>query len=158
VGVRGAVTAATGANLTGGYFYGTQGKAITGTATINVGSGDFSGVYGQLDVTGGTITSGHVAPLESNLYGAQSGTHGAAVPIDLLYMEHAAGGVIRDAIHLFGKMDYVLNFESNSDLGYAVSTTCQPAAISTTGAIRIIVDGTEKFIPLVAKGTCTGNQ
>ena len=154
VGVRGAVTAATGASLTGGYFYGAQGKAITGTATINIGSGDFAGVYGQLDVTGGTLTSGHVAPLESNLFGATTGTHGSALPIDQLYMEHAAGGVIRDAIHIFGKMDYLIDFESNSDLGYAVSTTCQPGNISTTGAIRILVDGTAKYIPLVSNGTC----
>ena len=36
VGVRGAVTMATGSTVSGGYLYGTQGKAITGTGTFPV--------------------------------------------------------------------------------------------------------------------------
>jgi hypothetical protein len=82
IGTRGEVDIPNSGNLGGGaqnYAYGTQGKIVSGTGTtIDVGSGHVAGVLGQLDISGATTTSGHIAPVISSIQDS-SGTARPAV-------------------------------------------------------------------------------
>lgn len=129
------------AAISGGYVYGVQGKA---TLNGQAFSGTvLAGVYGQLDVTGGTVSAGHVAPIQSNIYGANSGAYGSIVG---LYIEHAGGGVIDSLIEVFGKSDYVFRIASNTHTN--VSTTGTAGATTSKGWLKVIVDGAVRYIPL----------
>jgi hypothetical protein len=148
VGVRGAVTMATGSTISGAYLYGTQGKAVTGTGTFSGTS--LAGIYGQLDVTGGTVSAGNVGAVQANIYGYNSGT---STIINAIYTEAAGGGVISSHVRMFGKATYVFDIETNTYTPEA-NTTCTPSAVTgTTGGIKVRVDGTARWIPLAA--TCS---
>jgi len=147
VGVRGAVTTPTGGAISGSYLYGVQGKIITGTATI--ASTAIAGVYGQIDVTGGTLSGGNNAPLQANIFGANSGSF---ANLNGIYAEHAGGGIINSHIRMFGKADYVFDIETNVH-GTEANTTCTPSSVTgATGGIKVLVDGVARYIPLAA--TC----
>lgn len=149
VGVRGAVTIAAGATVSGGYLYGNQGKLITGTGIIT--GGNQFGLFGQLDVTGATLTSpGHIAALSGNIFGYNSGT---STSLNNLYLEAAGGGVINSHIQVFGKATWVLDIQTNAHTPEA-NTTCTPSAVTgATGGIRVRIDGVDGWIPRAA--TCT---
>lgn len=149
--VRGDVSLHSGTTAgSGTYYAGTQGKAITSTGVVDIGSGYFAGVLGQVDVTGGTVTSGHVAPLIGNTFGFNSGT---STVLYNLYLEAAGGGVIQAQINTFGKATYWVDIQTNSHTPEA-NTSCTPSAVTgTTGGIHVIVDGVGRWIPLAA--TCT---
>ena len=140
VGVRGSITMG-GACSSTAYLYGAQGKAITGA---NAFSGTaLAGVYGQIDVSGGTITSGHVAAIQANIYGANSGT----IPMEGIYVEHAGGGVINSLIQLFGKSTYVFDIASNTHNNVSTTGT---ATAGATGWIKVNIDGSTRYIPLAS--------
>jgi len=137
VGVRGDVTMA-GATSGTSYLYGAQGKAITGANTFTGTA--LAGLYGQIDITGGTITSGHVAAIQANIYGANSGT----IPMEGIYIESAGGGVINSFIQCFGKSTYVFDFASNThtQMGTAGTVT------TNAGYLTVLVEGSVRYIGL----------
>ena len=140
VGVRGEINMAGACSATA-YLYGAQGKAITGANTFSGTS--LAGLYGQIDVTGGTISSGHVAAIQANIYGANAGS----IPMEGIYVEHAGGGVINSFIQMFGKTDYVFDIASNTHTN--VSSTGTPGACTgATGWIKVLVEGEVRYIPL----------
>ncbi len=142
VGVRGSITMG-GACSSTAYLYGAQGKAITGANTFSGTA--LAGVYGQIDVSSGTISSGHVAAIQANIYGANSGT----IPMEGLYIEHAGGAVINSLIQMFGKSTYVFDISSNTHTN--VSTTGTPGAVTGgTGWIKCYIDGAVRYIPLAS--------
>jgi hypothetical protein len=139
---------ANGANISGGYLWGAQGKIITGTATFS--GTDAIGVFGQLDVTGGTISGGHVSALGGNIFGYNSGT---STTLNTLYLEAAGGGVINSHIQVFGKATWVLDIQTNTHTAEA-NTTCTPSAVTgATGGIHVRIDGVDGWLPRAA--TCT---
>jgi len=139
VGVRGEVTM--GGNGSGtAYVYGCQGKAIVGATTWTGTS--LCGLYGQIDVAGSTITSGHVAAIQANIYGATSGT----IPMEGIYVEHAGGGVINSLIQLFGKSTYVFDIASNTHDNVATTGT----VTTDDGYIKVNIDGSTRYIGLGA--------
>lgn len=144
VGVRGEVNCTTSTNISGSYLYGVQGKLITNAATIDCGSGAVCGLYGQLDVTGGTLTSGYVTPIASNVYGANSGAFAA---VDGIYVEHAGGGVINSLVRLFGKSTYVFDIASNTHDNVSTSGTCTTPG-QAHGWIKVNIDGSTRYIAL----------
>jgi hypothetical protein len=144
VGVRGSITIPAGGSVTGGYLYGIQGKAITGTGTF--AGAVLAGVYGQLDVTGGTVSSGNVAAIHANLYGYTAGT---STVITGLYVEHAGGGVIDSLARLFGKSTYVFDIASNTHTQVSLTGTCTTPG-AAHGWLAIKVDGSLRYIPLAA--------
>lgn len=150
MGVYGAVILSTGTTAgSGTYYYGVEGKATTGAGVVDTGSGYFTAVLGKVDVTGGTITSGHVAALIGNIFGYNSGT---STVLTNLYLEAAGGGVINSQINTFGKATYWANIQTNVQAAEA-NTTCTPSAVTGgTGGISVLVDGVQRFIPLAA--TC----
>lgn len=143
VGVRGAVTLATGTTVTGAYLYGVQGKIITGAATINQGSAFTAGVFGQLDVSSGTLTAGHIASVIGEVYGLSAGTASA---LDIFYAQHAGGGVANSFFKGFGKTTYVFDFESN--VHDQMGTT--GAASTAAGWLKINVNGSTRYINLLS--------
>lgn len=150
VGARGAVTVTNGVNVGSGVFlYGSQGKLITGTATIDVGSGFAVGLFGQLDVSGATLTSGHIAAVSGDIFGFNSGSNSY---VDMVYVQAAGGGVINSMFKAFGKATYV--FDIGTNVHTQASTSCTPSAVTgATGGLKVNVDGTTRWIPLAA--TCT---
>lgn len=124
----------------GSYIFGTQGKVTVGAFAT---SGIVAGLYGQLDVTGSTITTGNIAPIQSNLYGYTTGT---STVLTGLYVEHAGGGVINSLARFFGKSTYVFDIETN--VHNQVSLTGTAASTAAKGWLKILVDGTARYIPL----------
>jgi hypothetical protein len=106
VGVRGVVTAA--ANISGSSVYGVQGKFITGAFTV---AGTLAAVYGQVDMTGGTLGAGNIAVIQANVFGLVVGQ--GTVNLNGVYVESAGGGVINAYWRGFGKSTYVFDVESN---------------------------------------------
>lgn len=145
VGVRGEVTVG-GSVSTGVYLYGVQGKLITGSNTITAGSGFITGVLGQMDMTGGTLTSGWNSAIHADLQGCTTGTHSA---FNLITGTHAGGGVINSLIYLFGKSTYAMGFESN--VHNNMSTSGTPGSVTgATGWIKVLVDNAVRYIPLAS--------
>jgi hypothetical protein len=140
VGVRGDITLPSAAAISGSYLYGVQGKIITGTGVFAGTSA--AGVYGQLDVTGGTISGGHVACLQANIFGANAG----GFAIEGIYIEHAGGGVINSFIQCFGKSDYVFDLASNTHV--QMGTT--GAASTAAGWLKLKVEGVVRYINLLS--------
>ncbi len=125
------------------YLYGVQGKAFTGANTWTGTA--LAGAYAPLDVSSGTITSGHVAAIQANIYGANSGT----IPMEGIYVEHAGGGVINSFLQCFGKSTYVFDFASNTH--NQMSTTGTPGAVTGgTGWLKVLVEGAVRYIPLAS--------
>jgi hypothetical protein len=117
-----------------------------------LGSGFAFGTAGQLYLTGGTVTSGHVAGLGAEISGS-SGTVGSPQAfVDLIYAQNSTG-VVNSFLKGYGGTTYAFDL-STGGIGNQLSTTCTPANIGATGAIRVLVEGVVKYIPLVAVGTC----
>jgi hypothetical protein len=109
-----------------------------------------AGVYGQVDVTGGTLSGGNNAAVQANIYGANSSTW---TNLNGVYIESAGGGIINAHIRMFGKASYVFDIETNVHSPEA-NTSCTPSAVTgATGGIKVLVDGTARWIPLAA--TCS---
>jgi hypothetical protein len=141
VGVRGEVTLG-GSVSTGCFLYGVQGKVIYGANTVAAGSGAVCGVYGQLDVSGATLTSGYNCALSANIYGHNSGT---ATALWGIYVEAAGGGVITSYIRCFGKAVYVLDLESNVHAD-VMKTSGSNGSVGAGGYLKINVEGSTRYI------------
>jgi hypothetical protein len=139
VGTRGEVTM--GGSVSGtAFLYGAQGKIITGANTIDVGSGYVAGVFGQLDLTGATVTTGYVCGVASDIFGVSSGT----VAADLFYGQHADGGTINSFFRAYGNATSVFEFDTNS--GTQITTT--GTAASPNGHMKVKVNGVTRYLQL----------
>lgn len=139
VGVRGEITL--GGNASGtAYLYGTQGKIITGSNTIDVGSSYVAAVFAQYDATGATITSGYNCAVAADIFGVSSGTKA----IDMFYGQHADGGTINAYLRAYGKATTVFEFDTN---GGAQAGTTESTA-TAAGFLKVIVDGATRYIQL----------
>jgi hypothetical protein len=139
IGVAGRITGG-GTISAGSYVYGTQGKVTVGSYTS---SGIVAGVYGQLDVTGSTISAGNIAPVQANIYGYNTGT---STVLTGLYVEHAGGGVIQSLARFFGKSTYVFDIASNTHV--QMSTTGTVGTTASKGWLKVLVEGAVRYIPL----------
>uniref|UniRef100_A0A6M3KYD9 Uncharacterized protein n=1 Tax=viral metagenome TaxID=1070528 RepID=A0A6M3KYD9_9ZZZZ len=141
VGVRGEITL--GGSVSGGtaFLYGVQGKVITGTQTINNGSGMVYAVMGQLDCSGLTMTAGYTACIGADVYGVGSGT----VNVDMFYGQHAGGGTIQSFLNVYGRATYAFIFNSNTG-GTAISA--DGGTYSTAdGYLLCYINGAAQRIP-----------
>jgi hypothetical protein len=138
-GVRGATTLTTGKSITDGFLFGVQGKVIADGATINVSPDHVAGVYGQLSMSGTTITGGHVAGVISSIQGTPTSDQ-----VDLFYGESATGNVINSMFKAFGKSTYVFDLASNTHT--QMGTT--GAATTAAGWLKILVEGQVRYINL----------
>ena len=144
VGVRGAVILPSNGVVSGGYLWGTQGKIIMGAGSTFSGT-DMVGVYGQLDVTGATVSGGHVAPVSGNIFGFNSGSNAF---LNLVYVEAAGGGVINSIYQSFAKANYVFDIGTNVHAPEAASTGTPGTCGGASGYIHVLIDGVARNIEL----------
>jgi len=140
-GVRGAVTLTTGKSITDGFLFGVQGKVVADGATIDVSPDHIAGLYGQLSLSGTTLTGGHVAAVIGSIQGTPT-----SASIDLFYGESATGNVINSYFKAFGKATYVFDFESNVHTN--MSTTGTVGTTAAKGWLKVLVEGAVRYIPL----------
>lgn len=148
--IRGEMVLTAAKTLNGTSFVtGVYGRVNLNSGTVDIGSGDLAAVYGKMDLGTSTLTSGHIAPLQSNIVNPPAS---ALTTVDLVYVESAGGNPINSFFKGFGKSTYVFDLESN--VHNQMSTSCTPSAVTgTTGGLKINVNGTTRWIPLAA--TCT---
>lgn len=141
--IRGEMDLPSGKTLNGTSFaVGTYGRAnIFGT--VDIGSGDLAAVYGKMDLNGATLTSGHIAPLQSNIVNPPAS---ASTTVDLVYAESAGGNPINSFFKAFGKSAYVLDVESNTH--NQMSTTGTVGTTTAKGWLKVLVEGAVRYIPL----------
>jgi hypothetical protein len=149
---RGEVNFTTGKTFTDGFLYGVQGKTIF-TGTFAEGSAArITGVLGQVDVTGATLTSGQLSAVWADL---QGGAEAVTAETYVLRVSNSMS-TQATALGLFvGHATYALAF---SDLGTAqfVENTsgtgagqcAQSGGIVATKALKINANGTDYWIPL----------
>ncbi len=143
--IRGEVNLSSGKTLGSGaasYVTGVYGRGnILGT--VNIGSGDLAAVYGKFDLNGSTLTSGHIAPVQSNIVNppASASTTGA---VALFYGESASGTKINSGLELYMASNFAFVMTDVNTSNYL------PAISSTTldGLnIKVQLNGTTYYIP-----------
>ena len=89
--VRGELNVPNSAAVSGtAYLFGVQGKLVCGTTTtLAVGSGHACGLYGQIDISGASTLTGHVAAIIASV---QDTTSTARTALNGIYVELPAYG------------------------------------------------------------------
>lgn len=156
VGVRGEVDYV---GASGGFLYGVQGKIIP-TGTIS-GSSWNAGVFGQLDISAATINAGQMAPIWGD-YGATSHTLTDQTGLYGIAMTNTTAAVLEGQLYLYGGAQNLMYLSTNAGLsGVTYFKTSGTSAGSWGNAtpptpskvLKISVDGTAYYIPLVAQNT-----
>lgn len=140
--IRGEMNLPSGKTLSGTSFAtGTYGRAnIFGT--VDIGSGALAGLYGKMDLNGSTLTSGHIAPVQSNIVNPPATANDAGV--SLFYGESASGTPIGNGIELYMAADYFLKLTQVS--GGSFFTPDAPTTLAK--GLKINVGGTDYWIGL----------
>lgn len=156
VGVRGVVNYV---GASGGFIYGTQGKIIP-TGTIS-GSSWNAGIFGQLDISHATINAGQMAPIWGD-YGATSGTLTNQTGLYGIAMTNTTAAVLQGQIYLYGGAQNLLLLSTNAglsgvtyfkDSGTGAGSWGNATPPTPTKVLKISVDGTAYYLPLVAQNT-----
>lgn len=156
VGVRGVVNYV---GASGGFLYGTQGKLIT-TGTIS-GSSWNAGIFGQLDISSATINAGQMAPIWGD-YGSSSGTLTDQSGLYGIAMTNTTAAVLQGQLYLYGGAQNLMLLETNSGLsgvtyfknaGSSAGSWGNATPPTPTKVLKILVDGTAYYLPLVAQNT-----
>lgn len=141
--IRGEVGLTTGKTLGSGaasYVTGVYGRGnIFGT--VNIASGDLAAVYGKFDLNGSTLTSGHIAPVQSNIVNPSATA--AGVGVSLFYGESASGTKIGSILNGYSAANYAF------DLTDVNTSNFLPGISSTTlnGLnIKVNLNGTTYYI------------
>lgn len=149
VGVRGEVDSA---GASGGFLYGVQGKVIL-TGTLS-GSEWTAGVFGQLDISGGTINAGQAAAIWGD-YGSASGTLTNQTGLYGIAMTNTTAAVLEGQIYLYGGAQNLLLLNTNAGLSgttyfQAAGTGANSAGAASyaagTEVLQISVNGTNYWL------------
>ena len=161
VGVRGEANIPAGGAISGSTFvYGVQGKLImTSSSSCDVGSGHVCGVLGQMDISGGTMTSGHIACIIASI---QDTTNTARTTVNGIYIElptYGSGAKMNSAIQVNGGASYMLDMSGcNADFfayiqGVGNLTPYVASAVATntgasTGYLAVKIGSAAMKIPV----------
>jgi hypothetical protein len=140
-GVRGCVTLSSGKAITDGFMYGVQGKLVADGATINNSPDHVAGLYGQLSLSGSTLSGGHIAAVIASIQNVPTSSL-----VDLFYGESATGNVINSFLKAFGKADYVFDLASNTHT--QMKTSGSAGTTTGKGWLKVLVEGLVRYIPL----------
>lgn len=148
VGVRGAVTVPVNETITAAYLYGTQGKVVfTGTSNTQSGGGIITGVYGSLDLTGGTVTNtGLTSPIAAVFDG--TGIGAAVANIHGIVIANSTSTIAGSAIHVSttsSGFTYFLTIDDTS--GTLATVTGTPGTCTNSGYMPVKVNSTVLKIP-----------
>lgn len=142
--IRGEVNLTSGKTLGSGsasYVTGVYGRGnIFGT--VDIGSGDLAAVYAKFDLNGSTLTSGHIAPLQSNIVNPGAT---AAATTDLIYAESASGTKIKSGLSIYMAADYLMDLTDVGAVWFVGS-----AGASASKYLRVKCNGTAYKIALLA--------
>ncbi len=156
VGVRGVVTYV---GASGGFLYGVQGKLIA-SGTIS-GSSWNAGVFGQLDISAATVNAGQMAPIWGD-YGSASGTLTDQTGLYGIAMTNTTAAVLQGQIYLYGGAQNLLLLSTNAglsgvtyfkDSGTGAGSWGNATPPTPSKVLKITVDGTAYYLPLVAQNT-----
>jgi hypothetical protein len=152
-GTRGEVSLPNSASMsTGTFAYGAQGKLSCGAGTtIAAGSGHVCGTMGQIDISGATTTSGHIACLIASI---QDTTNSARPAVDGIYVElpaYGSGAKMNSVLKGFGGCSTII------DVSGAVGDTFFniPNAMASAKVDADIAYAHYKKMPVVV-GSVTG--
>lgn len=137
VGVRGEVDCV---GASGGFLYGVQGKVIP-TGTLS-GSSWTAGVFGQLDISAGTINAGQTACIWGD-YGATSGTITSATGMRMFAGTNTTAATLNSMIYLYGKTSNLLELAAN---GSSYISTGGATASGTIKKIAILIEGVQYYL------------
>jgi len=131
VGVRGAVTLATGSTLTSGYLYGVQGKLIV-QGTLNVSGGSYqAALFGQLDFSAATISA---APNTAILW-LDAGSSAATLSgVDAVDITNSTGKVLAAIFHVIADANYLFNLD---DAGFSQMNYFVQSAVGGTQTAKL---------------------
>lgn len=157
VGVRGE---ADPFGASGGFIYGAQGKVIGGAHTYS-GSVWVAGVFGQLDISASTVNAAQMAPIWGD-YGTSSGTLTSQTGLYGIAMTNTTAAVLAGQIYLYGGAQNLLLLSTNAGLsgvtyfinaGTGSGSWGNATPPTPSKVLRISVDGTQYYLPLVAQNT-----
>jgi hypothetical protein len=156
-GVRGEVNQTTGKTFTDGFLYGVQGKAVFAGTLAEASAARVTGVLGQTDVTGITLTAGQVSAVWADLQGT-----GTTLTVnDQVYPLRVTNSmnVKAQALSLFyGNSDYLWEIsEPAAGTWFLTAGTNSASAGAATGVatkvLMLLVNGTAYYVPLFAGNT-----
>ncbi len=150
VGVRGEILIPDSAVISGtAFLYGVQGKFImgttggTGSTSISVGSSHVCGVLGQLDISNGTTTAGHIACIIASVQDTSSTLRTQVQGIYVEAPTYGSGGGINSILQGNGGATTILEMAGvNSSFFLAVPATgqtCWSATNASTDAGKIAI-------------------
>lgn len=152
---RGEMNFSTGKTFTSGFLYGTQGKAIFAGTLNESDAARVTGVLGQTDTTGSTLTAGQVSAVWADLQGnaANSQTYPLRVsnsasvntPALGLLVGHADAAIEFSDLGNGSSGDFVINAS-----GTSAGQCAQTGGVVFTKTLKIVADGTTYYI-----GLCT---
>ncbi len=146
VAMKGGVKLNSGSTLTSGFLYGAEGK-LTVNGVLNNGSGYATGLLGQMDLNGATVTSGHVAALIVNIQNPI-----ASSLVNGIYVESSGPAAINAILQSIGNSNFVVDLSPDSGTSACINTTGTAGSTSTKGWLKIQVNpGTgavTRYIPL----------
>lgn len=139
------------------FIYGTEGKAILKSgSSVADGSAYVAGVVGQLDLSGGTTTSGHIACVIGSIQDTTGLIAGRAV-VDAFYAEcpaYGSGGGINSAFKGYGSTNYVFDFSgihaasglfllpAVGSSGFTTAAATGLSTLTSAGYINIVIGST----------------
>ncbi len=154
--IRGVVT--TGGAVAASYMYGVQGKLVMGAHALTGASSHYCGVMAQMDISAGTLTSGHTACLVCSVQDTAS----VARALEGIYIElptYGSGASMNSFVQGNGSATYGLDFVSaNIDYlasvplaatgksPYSANSTHTAASTSKVGAIAIKVGTDTRYV------------
>lgn len=153
--IRGEMNVPTGKTFTDGFIYGAQGKTIFTGTMAEVSAARMTGVLGQTDTTGATLTAGQVsavwADLQGNAINSQtyplrvSNSASVNPPALALMIGHADAAFEVSDLGNGSSGDFVLNAS-----GTSAGECAQTGGVVFTKTLKIVADGTTYYI-----GLCT---
>lgn len=143
-GARGEVNFTAG-TLETGFLYGAQGKGIFAGTMLESGTGArLTGVLGQTDVTGATLTTGQVSGVWADLQGNATCTNGETFS---LRVTNSMSTDCNALGFFYGKATSFIEV-GDAASGFAATASTTTGNVGTAGWLKVIVNGQTRYIPL----------
>jgi hypothetical protein len=157
--IRGEINQTTGKIFTDGFLYGVQGKSVFAGTMAEVSAARLTGVLGQTDISGATITLGQVSAVWADLQGT-SPTLTVNDQVYVLRVTNSMNVSAQAFLLTYGKCDYFLEAGASGNTAdwYATAGTGANSAALAGGGIaskvlKVNVMGTDYWIPLFSSNS-----
>lgn len=149
-GVRGEFNVPTGKTMTDGFGYGAQGKSVFTGVLAEVSAARVTGVLGQTDTTGATLTAGQVSAVWADLQGDATNTQTFPLRVtnSMSVDARALGFFYGTATYLFEVSDAASAKFVETTAGTGAGECAQTGGLVASKALKITANGTEYWIPL----------